>query len=298
MTPVAPRRGRESFFPPARGAGRVALSLVAGGKTVARATLERRVTPGSVRVRRLTPRRDGVAGYLFVPASRTRRPAAVVFGGSEGGNSMVDAAGLLAAHGYPALALAYFKAPGLPRHLVDIPLEYFERAIRILRRQPAADPARVVTLGVSRGGEASLLIASTFPRLVHGAIGLVPSANVNRGLGGDAAAAAWTLRGRPIHERAIAVERIDGPVLTAGGGGDLIWNSTGFTQEIEQRLADHHFRFPHRALNYVAAGHLVGGAVPYLPHSTHQEQFGGTLRGDAAARADLWPRILGFFANL
>ncbi len=48
----------------------------------------------------------------------------------------------------------------------------------------------------------------------------------------------------------------------------------------------------------MAAGHLVGGALPYLPHATHQEFFGGTLRGDAAARADLWPRILRFFADL
>jgi dienelactone hydrolase len=298
MRPPASLKGEESFFPPPRGTSSVALSVVAGPKTVARTLLSRRITPGSVRMRKLTPRRDGVSGYLFTPATGTRRPAALVFGGSEGGNRMVDAAGLLAAHGYPALALAYFKEPGLPKHLVDVPLEYFERGLRILRRQPVVDPGRVVTLGVSRGGEASLLVASTFPKLVHGAIGLVPSASVNLGLGGRPNAAAWTYRDKPIYPRAIAVERIDGPILTAGGGDDLVWNSTGFTEAIERRLEDKRFRFPHRALNYQAAGHLVGAAMPYLPHTRRLERHGGTLRADAAARADLWPRILAYFSAL
>ena len=81
---------------------------------MARATLVRRITPPTIRMRTLTLRHDGVVGVLFTPRARTRRPAAVVFGGSEGGNGPIDAAAMLAAHGYPALALAYFGAPGLP----------------------------------------------------------------------------------------------------------------------------------------------------------------------------------------
>ena len=73
---------------------------------------------------------------------------------------------------------ALIGLPGLPSSLENIPLEYFERALRWLAKQPAVDPHRIVTFGSSRGGEASLLIASTFPRLVHGAVGYVPSAAV------------------------------------------------------------------------------------------------------------------------
>jgi hypothetical protein len=52
-------------------------------------------------------------------------------------------------------------------------------------------------VGVSRGGEAGLLIASTFPKLLHGAIGLVPGADVNPSP--DAVTIpAWTYRGKPV----------------------------------------------------------------------------------------------------
>jgi hypothetical protein len=40
---------------------------------------------------------------------------------------------LLALHGYATLALAYFGLPGLPRGLVNIPLEYFGKAIAHVR---------------------------------------------------------------------------------------------------------------------------------------------------------------------
>jgi dienelactone hydrolase len=79
---------------------------------------------------------------------------------------------MLAARGYPVLALAYFREDGLPRELVRIPLEYFRRALLWMRTRPEVDPARVVTLGISRGGELSLILASTFPDLVSGAIAM------------------------------------------------------------------------------------------------------------------------------
>jgi dienelactone hydrolase len=283
------------FVPPADGPSAISLSVVAGGKTTARATLSRRITPPTVRVRRLTRARDGVAGLLFLPRGGARGPAAVVFGGSEGGNAMADAAGLLAAHGYPTLALAYFGAPGLPSRLVRIPLEYFARAVRILRRAPGVDPRRVAVMGASRGGEAALLLAATFPRLIHGAIGLVPSATVYPSPA--AQFPAWTLHGRQVPLDPIRVERITGPVLTVAAGDDRVWSSKPSVRQIERRLAAHRFRFPHRALVYERAGHLVGGAIPYLPPPTSQQGTGGSGTLDAAARADLWPHILRFFAK-
>jgi dienelactone hydrolase len=296
MRPDGPAFRHTFFVPPAKGASAIAIAVMQGGKTVARPELPRRVTPPGVRLRRLTRGGNGVVGVLFEPRVRSRRPAVVMFGGSEGGNTMTDAAGLLAAHGYPALALAYFGEPGLPDSLKRIPLEYFARAVRVLRRAPGVDPAHVVALGVSRGGELALLLAATFPRLIHGAVGLVPSATVY-----PAPAAqfpAWTLHGRPVPLEPIRVERITGPVLTAGAGDDRVWSSEPSVRQIERRLRAHHFHHPHQALIYPHAGHLVGGAIPYLPAPTSQQGTGGSGAADAAARADLWPHILRYFAGL
>ena len=298
MTPVAPQRGRESFFPAARGANRVALSLVAGredrrpraaGAPDHGAVGHRAQADAAPRRRRRLPVHargpDAAAG-----GGRVRR-----LGGRQHDDRLRR---LLASHGYPALALAYFKAPGLPRHLVNVPLEYFERAIRIVRRQPAADPARVVTVGA----RAAARPRCCSPRRSRGSCtarsGSCRARTSTPASAGDAAAAAWTFRGRPIHERAIAVERIDGrssppgrarPDLELDRRSPRRSSSGSPTTASASRTA---------RCDYEAAGHLVGGAVPYLPHNTHQERFGGTLRGDAAARADLWPRILRFFADL
>jgi hypothetical protein len=38
-------------------------------------------------------------------------------------------------------------------------------------------------------------------------------------------------------------------------------------------------------------------APPYVPGPTDQPDWGGSARADAAARADLWPRILRFPAG-
>jgi dienelactone hydrolase len=296
MSPAGPAFKHPFFVAPLTGADRVALSVDVDGKTVARATLARRLTAPGERIRQLTKRRDGLVGVLFTPRVHTRRPAVLVFGGSEGGNSLIDVAALLAAHGYPALALAYFREPGLPSDLVRIPLEYFARAVRFLRRAPGVDPARVLVMGASRGGEASLLIASTFPRLIHGAIGLVPSDSVYPSPAANLPA--WTLHGRAVRPEEIPVLRIDGPVLTVGAGDDHVWGSSESVAQIEEQLTHGDDRFAHDGLVYRDAGHLIGNALPYFPAPTQQSAFGGTARSDAIAKADLWPRILRLLAAL
>lgn len=293
MRPTGPAFEHPFFRPPPTGPSNVTLSVVAGGKTIAQATLSRRVTPPSVRVRHFTVRRDGIEAFLYERRVRGRHPAAVVFGGSEGGNAQYDVAAMLAQHGYAALSLAYFDQPGLPQELKRIPLEYFARAVRILRRLPEVDPARVVVIGDSRGGEAALLLASTFPRLIHGAIGLVPDDTVY-----TVPPDSWTLHGKAIPIEQIRVERISGPVLTAGAGDDRVWPSASHVRSIEHRLRRHRFHFSHRGIVYPRTGHLIGTALPYEPASVDESDFGGTPRTDEAAREDLWPRILRFLGRL
>src|SRR4051812_41431177 len=169
-----------------------------------------------------------LAGTLHRPPDATRHPGApvVLWGGSTPGEPQGDVAARLAAAGHPTLSLAYFGAPGLPRELESIPLEYFATAIRAFDRLPGVDGRRLVVYGVSRGSEAALLVGAHFPRLVHGVIAVAPSSKVYPAV--LRRRPAWTLRGRPLPyaladdarggfdaPAVIPVERIRAPILLA-----------------------------------------------------------------------------------
>ncbi len=149
-----------------RNASPVPFTAVArpNGNTVSSVSFTRQLLPDSVNGRTLTPVSAGFAGEMFAPVGGRKRPAVLVIGGSSGGLPTFQAAALSAA-GYPALAIAYFNYRGLPSTLSRIPLEYFARALGWLARQPGVDPSRILTLGVSRGSEAALLLGVHYPRL-------------------------------------------------------------------------------------------------------------------------------------
>jgi hypothetical protein len=181
MTPGNP--GSAAFAQPAAGTYGITLRARVGGRTAATAVATRQTPQAAgVTATELRVPADGVYGRVFRPKDNsTRKPALLVFGGSEGGlrPAVVLKAALLAAHGYPTLALAYWKAPGLPQNLSRIPLEYFRKALAVLHAQPGVDPSHVLVTGASWGGEGSLLVAATYPDLVHGVIAEAPNSYVD-----------------------------------------------------------------------------------------------------------------------
>ena len=213
MAPDDPRP--LGFGAPLSGTSVVRLEAKVDGRTVATATATRR-SPEAVGVttRKLTVPADGVYGVLYRPKdTTTRMPALLVFGGSEGGLSypvQVKAA-LLAAHGYPTLALAYFDAPGLPKDLAAIPLEYFRKALTVLRAQPGVDTDHLLVTGASWGGEGSLLVAATYPDLVNGVIAEVPSRTAARAGMTETRPRAMTHAARNFHQ--------SGPPVASSRGG-------------------------------------------------------------------------------
>ena len=87
--------------------------------------------------------------------------AIVVISGSDGGIEFPDKLGIpLAEKGFAVLALPYWKYKDLPDKLSQIPLEYFFKAIEILKTEPIVDQKRIGIIGFSRGGECALLLAS------------------------------------------------------------------------------------------------------------------------------------------
>jgi len=114
--------------------------------------------PGKALVR-LPLETEGLCGFLYYPAEGGPFPGLILLGGSEGGLSEARARAF-ASHGFAALTLAYFGYPNLPDELVDIPLEYFDRAVAWMRSRPEVKADRLGIFGGSKGAEAALLVAS------------------------------------------------------------------------------------------------------------------------------------------
>ncbi len=286
---------RTPFVKPNTAPVEVALTAELNGKPAAATNLARRlIAPGVVQS---SVRDDGLVGEFFYHQGE-RRPGVIMVGGSNGGLA-IDMPALLASHGYAVLSLAYFAMPGLPANLIEIPLEYFARAIAWMRRSPQVAPSGLALCGSSRGGELVLLLGSLFAE-VTAVIAYVPSGLVWSGIGGDPqqrAQAAWTLGGKPlpyvepapqdpaiwskppvaltpwfrdclknqasVEHAAIAVEKIKGPVLMFSGTDDQMWPSLNLADLAVRRLLAHDFPHHFEHISYAGAGHFI--RFPYSP---------------------------------
>lgn len=322
-----------SYFGP-RNPQPFTLTAVIRGRLAASATLVRELTSAGVRCVQRTVATAGFFGSYCAPAGRAAgRPAVLIFGGSEGGLAVADLAGLLASHGYPALALAYFGAPGLPANLVRIPLEYFARAARWLRRTAAPAPSAgtanggsgsrpLVAWGFSRGSEAALLLGVHFPGLISAVIAGSPSSVTNVAFSSSSALPpdepAWTLGGRALPVASppgdprsagnpaavIPVARIRGPVLLLAGADDQLWPSPGYARAIMTTLAARHDPYLHQLKEFAGAGHVAGFAMPYdagparIAEGRDILNVGGTPVVNSAAETAAWRDALAFLGRL
>jgi len=234
-------------------------------RTVRRQLLQHTITETTVTS-------HGLSGTLYDAHLPGRHPAVLLIRGSAGGEPGLLLPSVIAGYGYPVLALAYFKAPGLPATLQNVRLEYFRSALEWMAAQPDIDAKHLFIHGTSRGGEAALLIGATFHHLVSGVIAVVPSSNVGCGYP-DCSQPAWTLGGKPVpftrvsgvtppidDPRAeIAVERITGPVLLSCGEQDQIWPSCTYAKAVVARRAAHHL--PTALRDCAACDHDTGGGT-------------------------------------
>jgi dienelactone hydrolase len=254
---------------------------------------------------------DLVADF-YAPPSSESVPAMLVLGGSEGGLPGANVPKLLATHGYAALAVAYFRLPGLPNALESIPLEYFGNAIRWLHDRPEVDPERIGVIGYSRGAELALLLGSHYPEL-RAMVSVSGSGIVGSGIDWNNLARplfpAWTWQGEPIPfadttfdpsdpaslaRISIEVERSNGPVILIAGEADQLWDSVWLSRFAWDRLEEADRDWPDQFLSYPGAGHMI--LPPYQP-MTFPRTFagfplGGNARDDTAAGADSWRAIL------
>jgi dienelactone hydrolase len=261
-------------------------------------------------------REDGLVADYFAPVagSRASAGAVIVLGGSEGG--LGGSRGLarhLADEGFAAIAVSYFGEAGQQAKLDQVPIEPVGRALAWLRARPEIH-GPIAVMGISKGAELALLIASREPQIQAVVVG-VPSSVVWAGIdmAGGPVGSSWTANGQPLTythydlskgftgifnlyndsltaapaEARIPVETIHGPVMMISGQADSLWPSSRMANEVEQRLKDHHFAYPVVNIVYPDAGHAAFGiplpaTAPGLERAT---SVGGTVPGLVAARA-------------
>jgi dienelactone hydrolase len=145
---------------------------------------------------------DGLSGFLYYPAHGGPFPGVIILGGSEGG-LFEPHARAFAANGFAALTLAYFGYPNLPDELVEIPLEYFDRAITWMKAQPKVKAGGLGLVGGSKGGELALLVASRNSD-VRAVVAMTPAAHAWEGhtmrfFSPDyTPVSSWSLGGKPL----------------------------------------------------------------------------------------------------
>jgi dienelactone hydrolase len=280
----------------------VSIAVLSEDRLLAESTFTRRLMAADVTTSELTVAKDGLAATFHSQPGTDRHPAVLLLGGSAGGHGGAGGA-LLASHGYPSLSLGYFGEPGLPQHLQDVPLEYFQRALHWLAAQSGVDPKRITLIGISRGAEAAILVAANYSELVHGVVACTTDAHVLEGmpLAGDHAA--WTIGGRPILGGLLPIDRVAARTLITGGGKDEIVDSGPATRELVD-LARANGRTNVTGRVYPNAGHGVGCRIPNVPAASEVEvsprtvlSLGGTSAANSQAADASWPALLRIVAG-
>jgi len=264
-----------------------------------------------------------VGDFYFTEGS-PKKLGILVLGGSEGGLPDPQAR-FLSRAGFAVLAVAYFKMPGLPERLHEIPLEYFDPAMSWLAGNEHVLPGGIVVVGSSRGGELALLLSSLKKEII-GVVARSGSAVVwpHTPRGAIPAGPSWTLGGKPlpsmpfdlssfgggrgfsdqasihdlyarslknidgVRKATIKVEAINGPVLFLSGTDDEVWPSSQMGDMVCDRLKTTGFGFPYEHIKYEHAGHTLNDRL----------MEGGTHEGNSRAWTESSRKIIGFLHRI
>nr|CAI9710249.1 unnamed protein product [Rangifer tarandus platyrhynchus] len=240
-----------------------------------------------------------------------------------GGGLLEYRASLLAGKGFAVMALAYYNYEDLPKSLENLHLEYFEEAVNYLLNHPQVKGPGVGLLGISKGGELCLSMASflkgiTAAVIINGSVvsvcgtlqykgEILPPVGFNQnrikmtkdGFGDIVEVLNSPLEG-PDQKSFIPVERAECPFLFLVGQDDHNWKSEFYANEASKRLQAHGKAKP-QVICYPGTGHYI--EPPYFPlcpaslHSIVRTPviWGGEPRAHARAQVDAWQQLQTFF---
>lgn len=249
----------------------------------------------------------------------------LVLGGSEGNNYFSNLqANMIAAKGFSSAAISYFGGEYQFKSLKNIPLELIDSSRAYIERQ-IGKYEQVYLMGTSRGAELALLYAS-YRDDIDGVFAIAPSSYVFQGLE-STPIPAWTLNEETIPYLAVGgdetevddngrilllnkflasvenadstteieVENIKGDILLFSGQDDQLWPASMMADKIENRLELKGFPYQVYNYQYEHAGHFVSPPA-YISQVKEESRFvvGGTLKGDAEAKVEVWQKIMAY----
>jgi len=272
--------------------------------------------------------------YIHFPPSQKPLPVIITLGGAEGGLSFTqEEADSMVKEGFIIMRFGYFKysKSTMKQTLNEIRIEKVIEAIEWLKKNPSVDSTRIALLGISKGAELALLVASK-TNSVKAVAAHVPSHVVWYGMGKwkGLNKSSWTYQGEPIAflpyakpksgwftkriaefyeagiesypdkipPATIPVENISGPIFLSSGGRDDIWPSAFMAYEIEKRLQTKGFPFEIRHLHFAEAGHGIFGLLPAQNDEKSMNSLasgGGIPIDNYNARKQTWIETFAFF---
>ncbi len=283
--------------------------------------------------RRESVREAGVIGTVFTPDTHSHGYVIVLSG--SGGGVPEGYAERLASHDLTALALGYFGARGLPRSLVEIPIESLQSGIDWFRGHYSEGWA-VGLMGSSKGAELALILGALLGDTIGRIVAVAPTSVAWYGLDQtdptSATRSSWTWRGKPvpflrysrdvqpsfgpdgmrvdtcydlsrysasdIDAATISVERCRGPILLLSGSDDHMLPAATFAGFIVERLSAYGRESDVTSVVYPGAGHAFLHREFFANVDANGRpiwDFGGDPTADEAAASDAWPRIVSFF---
>ena len=286
----------------------------------------------SIRVEKIT-QNDWGAVIHYPTFTKKPTPVIITIGGSEGGLSFVEEeANMMAKEGFIIMRFGYFKysKETLKQTLNEIRIEKVFEAIDYIKKSTLVDSTKIALLGISKGAELGLLVASK-NNSVKAVVAHLPSHVVWYGIGNWVGLnkSSWTYKDKPlpfvpyakpksgwftkriaefyeaglekhpdkIDSAKILVEKISGPILLTSGGKDDIWPSFYMAKEIEKRLKSINFAFEVKHLHYPEAGHGIFGLLPNPNESKAMNSLaagGGTPEANYNARKETWEETFKF----
>ncbi|VXD10712.1 acyl-CoA thioester hydrolase/BAAT C-terminal domain-containing protein [Marinoscillum sp. 108] len=227
-----------------------------------------------------TTDRSGVDTQLYL-GDGDHQPLIVAFGGGDGGNGWTsdrvkDKREQLIAKGYAFLAVGYFGTAQSPGTLDRISLDAIHDAILSVANHRKIDRNKIALLGVSKGAELALLLASHFED-ISCVVAMAPSHCVFPAHTFMASTSSWTYQGEEVpfvpmtwgavpaaiqhdllsafsimlkdteavEKAAIRVEDIKGSIFLLSAKNDEQWPSTPMSLAAIERLAKNNFPYPY-----------------------------------------------------